>query len=474
MAHKLTKELYDEMTEKIVNEDILDPELRDIYPVVIDTLKQLPDLVMLGYRKEQIDPEKRFSIEMQDLIQKKGQNRKKRPQEYIDYNADLNKTKIDILRVFFIVSPKLISDSAKDTAITNTKYRIDEVEDRLDVVYDSELKEDILTREDKYDSTKEKDLELDLVLEVPLLMPRLINDQYFLLDGRKYFSAFYMQKVGRRTKKGKLEVVNIMPRPYNNNDELHSYIWVNDNDIIRYQFLGKILNPFVFLPEDTKVHEKFPDLFETKKKAKNEQGEILKNTYKLWKKSEKRSFYEEREKKMNDNTEKDFLFKLIDQVNPKEIENAIYNVLFPEDHNNEMVFDIHKSLRKFLKIEILNRIPNFRGTRRDKADRVKSRININPEVVIMTIKKQKQYSSTVADSANTIDIYKQFNYISELGSGSQIGDGPRRFRPEQLGIIDPIATSTSGNLGLNKAVCYSNIADYKTLNCWNTLKLSRL
>ena len=90
MAKDLTSELYDMMQEKIVNEDILSTELRDIYPVIIDTLRQLPDLVMLGYKREQIDPNKRFKIEMDDLIRKKGQNSKKPPEEIIDFSVDLS------------------------------------------------------------------------------------------------------------------------------------------------------------------------------------------------------------------------------------------------------------------------------------------------------------------------------------------------------------------------------------------------
>lgn len=447
MAKDLTSELYDMMQEKIVNEDILSTELRDIYPVIIDTLRQLPDLVMLGYKREQIDPNKRFKIEMDDLIRKKGQNSKKPPEEIIDFSVDLNETKVDILRCYFIISPELISNSAKETALTNTKYRISEVSDSLDVAFDSDLKTEILNRKDEYDSKREDDRDLDLVLETPLLVPRLVNSQYYLLDGRKLFSAFYMKRVGQwrnvnnDDKPNKLEVTNIMPRPYKGDDELYSYIYIDDDEIIRYEFLGLKVNPFAMLDNNIRIHEVFPEFFETKKKPNCKEGEILKNTYDLWKKKEKRKFNKEKQKHLDDEELKDYKYKTLEDVNPREVTDAINNVLIPDDR--DVVFDIHKSLRKFLKIEILERIPNFRNSRRAKADIVKSRININAELINMTLKKRKQFSSTVADSVNSVDIYKQFSYISELRSGSQIGDGPRRFRPNQLGIVDPIATSTT-------------------------------
>lgn len=463
MVHELTKDLYDRMQKGIVNEDLLDPKLREIKPIVIETLKELPDLEMVGYKEEQVTPKKRFLIEMDDVIQKKGRNNKKDPMEYMDFSVDLEKTKVDILRCYFIIDTTQISDTCKETALTNTKYRIMEVENILDQVFDSELKEEIINREDKYDHRKEKDAELDLLIEVPLLIPRLINGQYYIMDGRKFFSAFYMKKTGTWTTDSetglpKLKITNIMPRPYKNNDELFSYIMKNENGILRYQFLGKMVNPFTVIGDEVSLYEIFPQFMKTKKKPKDENGQIILDTYNLWKNKERKEYNKEKEKHLNDNDLKDYKYKLLDQLNPKEVVDGIESFLVPDDR--KVKFDIHKSLRKFLKIEILERIPNFKNSRRDKADIVKSRINIDPEVVMKTMKKRKQFSSTVADSTNVIDVFKRFAYISELGSGSQIKDPPRRFKMNQMGIVDPVATSTSDNLGLSGMLCFSIDSKY--------------
>lgn len=465
MASNMTNRLYELMQEKIVNESILDPELRDMIPVVIETLKKLPKLTMVGYRKERINPRKQFEIEMEDSIIKKTNNTKR---NNVEYSIDLEESKVDILRCYFIITPEIISDSKKDVAITNTKYKLLRVMDRLDEVFESELLTELLESKDRV-STENVDPEnedVNMVLEVPFLVPRLVDGQYFLLNNRRFFSAFYLQREARVTNEGKLEIVNINPGAYNGEDEILSYIYLTDEEteeeVIEYYFFGNKLNPFCFLPNNIKLHKMFPEYFSYRARVYNDkrnkiepetkEGKILLRTYNKWRNEDRAKFRRARKKSLEGDEENDYVYKLISKINPDEIVDAINAVLNPGDQI--IMFDIHKSLRKFLKINIIDSFPGFR--KRQQPSMVKKRYRINPETVVMIMKMKKQYTSTVVQAANTIDLFPRFTYISEMESGSKIKDkNLRKFRKKHVGLIDPIATSTSENLGLSGGMVFS-------------------
>lgn len=465
MASEITNRLYELMQEKIVNESILDPRLRDLNPVVIETLKKLPKLTMVGYKKERINPKKLFEIEMEDLIIKKTNNTKR---NNVEYSIDLEESKVDILRCYFIITPEIVSPTKKDISITNTKYKLYEIMSDLDEVFESKLLSEMLNSKDKVPSKNidpDND-DVNMVLEVPFLIPRLVNDQYFQLNDRKFFSAFYLQREARVTSKGRLEIININPGAYDGDDEILSYIYLIDDDngdkVIEYMFFGNKLNPFCFLPNNIKLHKVFPeyfsyrvDVYNNKKnniEPETEEGKILLRTYNKWKNKDKSIFCRKRDKSLKNEEEDDYVYKLINIINNDEIIDAIDAVLNPG--NQRIMFDIHKSLRKFLKINIIDSFPGF--NKRQQPKKIKKRYRINPETVVMLMKMKKQYTSTIVQSANTIDIFPRFTYISEMESGSKIKSKvPRKFRMNHVGLIDPIATSTSENLGLSGMMVFS-------------------
>lgn len=465
MASEITNRLYELMQEKIVNESILDPKLRDLNPVIIKTLKKLPKLTMVGYRKERINPRKLFEIEMEDSIIKKTNNTKK---NNVEYSIDLEDSKVDILRCYFIIKPDIVSPTKKDIAVTNTKYKLLQVLDMLDEVFETKLLSDMLNSKDKI-ASKNVDPDNDdvnLVLEVPFLVPRLMDDQYFLLNDRKFFSAFYLQREAHVTSKGKLEIVNINPGAYKGDDEILSYIYLVDDGsgekFIEYMFFGNKLNPFCFLPDNIKLHKIFPEYFSYRASVYNdkrntitpdtEEGKILLKTYNKWVGGDKVTFKKKREKSLMGGEEDDYVYKLIKIINDDEIIDAINSVLNPK--NQRIMFDIHRSLRKFLKINIIDSFPGF--SKRQQPEKIKKRYRINPETVVMLMKMKKQYTSTVVQSANSIDIFPRFTYISEMESGSKVKNkNLRKFRKNHVGLIDPIATSTSENLGLSGMMVFS-------------------
>lgn len=480
------------MQENIVNEDVY--KGRDILELAIELFKKTSKIMLLGHRTYVASPLDVFMMDMEDVLHKTTDVKNPYNSECqvirSKIHMDLNKTKMDILHLYFVINPNVLSGERREKAIDATRSRLNDKVNEIiygagTVDYDSPAWRMLKTPPS---GTYYGEKDQDLFHEVKLYIPRLINKSYFLINNNRYYNGYYIKNKLSLTAKGELTI--------SFDDEKFALLYRNFKDkTLKVKIFKKDFNPFLFIFRDrdpVKIKDLFPDHFNQEKAMEEvtEYGKLIKKTYLEYEKMKNKNididldgdtivrhinlFGENEvletkagldgEADINDTEDLPFEFKLNSTIY-KETNNILNKKILARamkveqiivkdingDNKHTCAFDEDFGYAQMKK-------PNKDVGQDSKLAELKRIIKFPPKMFLTTITTKPQFSKR--SSANEVDIFELFRYIT-LMEGKFIAMDKRKFQQEQLGIIDPIGTSQSdSSVGISGQICYGVESKY--------------
>lgn len=406
-----------------INENVVNPESRELHGIVVDILKTIPRINLYGYKIGSVDPEQDFRMTNVDYLHKTKSTR-----VHIDMSQDI----IDCLTCYFIIDDNCISEKFSDYAKSNMKKEALTLD--LDWV-DERLKHEVLSFDKNMLPTGDPKTRESQFLKISLYVPRLKNN-VLTLNGNHYFNKYFLAEGARITRNGDMVIQH---------HSYTSYLGVTD-DIFRVSIFGKTYNPFHFCDASEEFISYILDDIACDE-DRNKYNEILRNTIQC---------YEDFMEEIDDDLELDIEDKK-NIITKSDIIEGIRRYIHCAVNGNvvEDTLSLHSSLKKNLRIEIMQSLKLTGGKlRRTDLVEFKAKRNLDPRTVCTIIKKYKQYA--LSKSTNEIDLYNFFGYVSTIEEDEETVAKTRNFTPEQLGLICPLSSSTStDNVGLAGMLVFS-------------------
>ncbi|MGL6132340.1 MAG: hypothetical protein ACRCZ9_12080 [Fusobacteriaceae bacterium] len=474
--------VVDGLQERIVNEKVY--EGRDMEEFILSMFTNNSKIMLLGHKVYVPSPLDIFMMDMEDVLHKTTDVKNPYDVECqvirSKIHLDLNKTKMDILHMYFVINPNVLGGERRRNAIDVTRSRlaskIDSIKQggKLDMESPAWRMLNMAASGAYHPDTAQ-----DLFLEVKIYVPRLINRTYFLINNNRYYNGYYIKNKLSLTAKGELTI--------SFDDEKFALLYKSFKEkILKIRIFKTEFNPFLFIFRDQdpmRLKDMFPDHFNIEKAAEptTEYGVLLKKTY------------IEYEKMKNKGTDIDLdpetIIKHINLFGENEVLDVVKNegeneqkesldLPFEFKLNSTVYKETHhllnkKILSRAMKAEsVIKKEPNGdtktmyskdeefgytkmklpkESTQEKKLSDLKRTIKFPPKMFLSIISTKSQFSKRSA--ANEIDIYELFRYIT-LMEGRFIADDKRKYTLDQLGVIDPIGTSQSGSVGINGQICY--------------------
>jgi hypothetical protein len=429
---KLRNRIRQKVSINSINEMVIDGNRRELKNIVVDILKTVTGVRLYGYRMMPVNLEEDFKMTNIDYMHKT----KNKDDIYIDMSDDV----ISCMECYFVLSEDKISKHTVGYGKANTRREITTLP-KLDW-FDERLRAEILTYPlDIVSPNKDVDTSLQsLLIRVNLYIPRLVNN-VIKLNGNHYFNKFHIQNNISLTKEGKLKYQH---------PSYVSYMYFDDSKnskktIFVTSAFGKIYNSLLFLEKDDSLTEAqieniLSPIDDDNEEVKDYYRAIIKNTI------EDLQFLDREDPDVEN---------IRDTISGRDVRDAMYSYIIAQtsDGKNEETISLHTSLRSKLRNEIKKglKIAGRRAKKQNLED-YRSKVNVDPRTVCTIIKNNNQYSIT--KSANEVDIYNFFGYVSNIEDSEEL-ERDRTFTIAQLGIIDPIGTSTSENVGLAGGLAFS-------------------
>ena len=421
---KFNNRIREKLSINSINPMVVDKERRELKTIVVDILKTVTGVRLYGYRMLPVNLEEDFRMTNVDYMHKT----KTKEDIYIDMSDDV----ISCMECWFLLSEDKVSDNTIGPGKANTRRELLSLP-KLEW-HDEHLKQEILTYDLNMMSTEEEPQ--SLFIRVNLYIPRLINN-VIRLNGNHYFNKFHIQDSISLTKEGKLKCQHPSYVSYLSVDKSPN----TGEPIFITNIFSSNYNSLLFLgrnPELTKKDvEKILDIEDEDRKA--EFAQILENTI------EDLDYWDLEDMDVEN---------VRDSIPPTDVVDSLYRYIIATTYGGtEEVISLHTSLRGKLRMEIKKGLKIAgKKAKKQNLNTYKSKINVDPRTVCTIIKNNNQYAIT--KSANEVDVYNFFGYISNIEDDAEI-TRDRSFRMDQLGIIDPIGTSTSDNVGLAGLLAFS-------------------
>lgn len=406
-----------------INPLVVDKNRRELKSIVVDILKTITGVRLYGYRMTPVIPEEDFERTNIDYLHKT----KNKKDIYVDMSDDV----IDNMEVYFILSEEKVARGTIEVSRANTRRQLN-VLPQLEW-HDEDIEKEIKEYDLSYLPSHDPKTQESLFVKVNLYIPRLINN-VIRLNGNHYFNKFYIQDSATLTRNGKLKCQH------------PSYVSYMDIDKDKLTFRTNIFkasyNPLLFLKTLNDITPGFRAvLFDgIEDEEQREYFELVLN-----------NTIEDAELQIEAGIDID---NVADSIPASEVLENIYRFVKASTvGSTEDVISLHTSLKGKLRIDVRKGLKILgKKSKRQSLDDYKSKINVDPRTVCTIIKNNKQYALT--KSANEIDIWNFFGYVSNIEEVDTIAYD-RNFRKEHLGVIDPIATSTSDNVGLAGLLVFS-------------------
>lgn len=415
----IRQEIRNKLSIDTLNHKLM--ENRELHDVVFAILDTIPHVRLYGYKIKPLNYVEDFTQTNIDYLHKATSSN-----GYSGMAIDMRKDIVDCAEVYLLLTEDKCSVATLNVAKANTKREILSL--KLDYV-NEKIKADIMTYDLNYVATQES-----LLIKFNLYIPRLTNN-VMLLNNNHYFNKYYIQKAIKLTAKGKLEIKH------------HSYksYFLADDELKMFtlSIFGKIYNPLVFSNEDEfeSIMDKVVDeIGDSEYMIKFD--EYFKNTV-----SNYHSIIDE----ANANDE------VLDKrriVRPNDMYNAFVDYAKAQVFEvNEDTISLHNTIKGELRIELLKSLKLTGKMKRSNLIAYKSSISVDPRTVCTIIKSHRHYE--LGKSANEIDTFNFFTYISSLDNEEGVVVVNRNFQRKQIGVIDPIGTTTSENVGTAGLLCFS-------------------
>lgn len=420
-SNAILRKIYKLGQKKIVNESVLKD--RDLVKPVIDSIRDIKGLKLLGYKRTNTNPQEMFQTIMMDHLAKSSGEIDKRnnTRRYVP-TIDMNETYVDQIDIWFVLPISFVKAEVEDIEryIKNTYKRAEMMSGmgNFEEFIPGALPELPCDTGTLKSWVLEDDQ--DLIISTNLYIPRLMNGMAYVLNGNRYYNGYYRHE-RTITKSGALRVEHATH---------DSYMSVDDNGHLQIKIYNIPYNPFeiIMANGNMSMHYAFSEFYVDDKSNKySDVRKTIESTLAKWK-SDGRVITED-----------------VD-VTSTEVINGILQ-LFSEDQERYM-FSLHKSLIKSTRREIMSKFPKKRGSLED----VICRFNIRPHMVVASIKENKQY--TISEAVNEIDLDESFKYVRMLGGTKNISADKRTFVDDELGICSPEGTSQSKSVGLNGMMVY--------------------
>lgn len=413
-----------------LNDTCMNSELRELKPIVLDLVKCIPNLKCYGYRNISMDPVQDFKLTNVDYLHKT----KNREDVYVSMADDV----VENVEVYCVLNEDLISVNGLKAARSLTKRYVSCIP-KLDYV-DEDLHNEIMTYEEGYMSCDEDDYDGSLFIVFNLYIPRLINN-VIRLNGNPYFNKYYIQEGATLTRLGKLKCQHSIYVSYMSIDK--------STETFRTHIFDNDFNSFVFVRNLSAVDEDYiNDILDNIPEAKREYyRRVINNTLQqaqLFKSGEGTAEEVESYESVKDN------------ITSSDILESVKNfILVTEIGSQDFSMSLHNSLRiKFLRDMKKSLKLSAKKTKKLSPSKIKSKINVDPRTVCTIIKNSNQYS--LDKSANEVDTYHFFGYVSNLDADDTNIATNRKFERTSLGLIDPIGSSASSeNIGLTGMLVFT-------------------
>ena len=172
-----------ENQSKIVNEELLniDKSLVTVVKNIMKGMYNYGKIEPLGYREYTPSCEEIYDEFIEEYAYKMNKDK-------LNKTVSVNRTSLVALQFWFILDKEFSHN--KDVSLGNTLPTWEHIKKDLTDVYESELLDEVLTSAKGLRGTVDMTLNGSLLFDVVLLVPRIINDKYFLINGLKYFPNF--------------------------------------------------------------------------------------------------------------------------------------------------------------------------------------------------------------------------------------------------------------------------------------------
>lgn len=424
--------IREKLSINTLNEKLM--QNRELHHIVFDIIDTIPHITLYGYSLKPLDYAEDFKQTNRDYLYKTSAS-----DSYENMAIDMRNDVVDCAELHLLLTEDKCSVSTLDVVKANTKREALSL--KLDYV-NPEVKAKIMNYDVNYYPNEDLGTQTSLFLTFNLYIPRLTNN-VMILNNNHYFNKYYIQRAIKLTEKGKLVLKHHSYTSYFSLDE--------DTKTFKLEIFGKRYNPLVFANVDD-----MPTLYDKIKENigdypyMTEFSEYFNNTI------------IEADTIMNDIqndtvTHEELAAEIYDKCNivrPNDVFNAFLDYTKAQVFNiSDDTISLHSTLKGELRIAIQKSLKLTGKMRRVNIYEYKSKISIDPRTICTVIKSRKHYE--MDKSANEIDTFNFFTYISAMDGESNVTHLNRNFQRKQIGVIDPIGTTTSENVGLAGLLCFS-------------------
>lgn len=407
-----------------INEYCIAPERRELRKIVLDILGCLSGVRFFGYRVVPMDPVQDFQLTNVDYLHKT----KNKKDIYVNMSEDI----VENIECYVLLDDDRVTAASLAVSKANTR-RVLNALPKL-AWKNTKLEEEIQTWDLSYMPTQDPRTQDNLLIKFNLYVPRLKNN-VIVLNGNHYFNKYYIEEGAQITRAGKLKCQHPV---------YISYLEVDKSiEQFRLNIFKKNHNPFVFLEDLSLISDEYraailDDLPDDRKAYYNRViDNTLEHAYNI------------------DTSEMDTVDNVSEAIPSSDVLNyiALY-IRAIETGVTSSTISLHTSLKARLLSDMKKslKLGGKKKSKKQPPNELKGKINIDPRTVCTIIKNSNQYQ--LSKSANEVDIYHFFGYISNIEDTENVSTD-RKFKMDQLGIIDPIGTSTSDNVGLAGVLVFS-------------------
>jgi len=421
-----------ENQSKIVNEELLniDKSLVTVVKSIMKGMYNYGKIEPLGYREYTPSCEEIYDEFIEEYAYKMNKDK-------LNKTVSVNRTSLVALQFWFILDKEFAHN--KNEALGNTPPTWDSIKGTLTEVYPSDLMDDVLANAKGLRGTVDMTLNGSLLFDVILLVPRIMNGKYFLINGLKYFPNFGRNSI--LTYNPKSDSVSI-----DFNRVSFSRVVFGENEekkpIILNVKYGVSANPM----EDINIYNEFFDIFKDyvfktpvgKARAKSERAKALANSYNMI-------------------TPK-MVAGMKQQRATYDVSMLIQGIKVLIDKESTDYYSLHQGMISFLRTKIYTYIKTVGNTRAGRhLKSIKSKNKLRSHLIVSTVKKDKTYSMT--SSVNDRDLHESFRYLKiRYNKSGKIVNESARARivdKDEMAYLDPIKTTSSTNVGLTGCLTFS-------------------
>lgn len=370
----------------------------------------------ISHRLRYSNEEERCKDILRDLYRKNNTDK---------FYINVREERLLTLEIDIMMAPSMFKQVYRESIIANTKYiLLEKIRSGETINTSDEIVNEVLTS-NFTPQFKDNNYMENLIYTYKFYIP--INDRGYYQLGGKYYNGYFLKPKFELTSKGKMKI---------DNDSFISFMR-EDNGRIIHDVFKKSVNPFIYMMDLSEKH--LIEYFEADVSEKD--LEMIYNTYmdrlnvnpielEEWKLSK---WFTDIEPSLIMESMKIFCVERNKPQDAGAVHLGKYNMLL-------------NGTAKNLYIEIRKYIPKF-----FKNSPEKSRKNFNPHAYTLpTLIKMKSRQYPSFDGVNEHDIFKMLNYTKTHKKSVKADE--RKFYIEEYGILDPVSSPGTKNVGLSGAV----------------------